>query len=235
MPVNIWGLHHSCIMGGAKMFEPDATAKENRIRNDRWTLMLKQIRENGDISREEVLEYFEKYPLNSDGSVFLAWRDGESIDTVGNNMTNYLKAGNRKNRGLYWRRWIEACILTGRISPLDLINCPVGGIYEFQQYMEKVHGESLIDRDARTVNYDLADDFLEWLKNLQYWDKKHKRVYTPKKNLPTIKSILPQDIVDQITLNTKSDTLKMASLKIKQDSTIFNFSFDDLINIKMDK
>ena len=225
------GLASFLYNGGAKMFEPDDNAKNNRIRNDRWTLMLNQIRDNGDISQQEVLDYFEKYPVVSEGSVMGAWRDGQSLDIVGNNMTNYLKAGNGRNRGLHWRRWIEACILTGRISPLDLINCPVGGIYEFQQYMEKVHGESLIDRDARTVNYDLADDFLEWLQHPQYWDKRHKRLYTPSKNLPTIKSILPDEVAEKLTTKSKATIFAIGDILVNQNIDVpLNYAMNDINN-----
>lgn len=221
------GLASFLYNGGAKMFEPDADKKANRVRNDRWTLMTNIFRENGTITRDQVLEHFEKYPIMSEGSVCAAWRNGDSLDTVGDNMTNYLSGG----RGLHWRRWIEACILTGRVSPLDLLDCPVGGIYEFQQYMKHVKGIGLIDRDARSVNYDAADEFQDWLHNMQYWDSRRKCLYTPPAGLQTIRSILPQEIVamcENTDINQMMDGVKVAAFDAGTGEIMKRMSRDEI-------
>lgn len=210
------GLASFIYNGGPEMFEPEKPenikdkdqAKENRkdnhIRNDRWWELRQMYRTKGTISRDQVKELFEKYPVKSKGSVFQAWLDGNGGREIGNQMINYLRSGRVRAEGLVWRRWLEACLTAGVIDPMDIMNCPIGGVYEFRQYM-KAHGKELIV--GNQMNYVAGAEFKQWVKDPQYWDRRHKKFMRPE-NIQLTKSVMPVKIINKC----KSGVCDIASL-----------------------
>jgi tetratricopeptide (TPR) repeat protein len=73
------------------------------------------------------------------------------------------------------------------------LNTPIGGIYEFRQYL-KSKNMDLISKD-NVINYSMADTLKIWIKGPRYWDKKNKKLYIPK-NVKLTKSVMPKDIVE---------------------------------------
>jgi lysozyme len=192
------GLASFIYNGGPGMFEPNIDTKNgkpgkiDRARNDRWAELRSLYRKQGTISSKQIKELFKKYPVVSQGSVFKAWLDGKSGEEIGQAMTNYLRSGGGRAEGLVWRRWLEACLTSGDINPIDIMNAPIGGIYEFRQYL-KSKNMDMISKD-NIINYPAADTLIVWLKAPQYWDKKNKKLYTPK-NIKLTKSVMPKEIV----------------------------------------
>lgn len=68
---------------------------------------------------------------------------GSDKSEVADKLGGFLAGG----RGLYWRRWLEAGLLTGDVTPQMLLDCPINGVYDFFKCMgqEKVHFLSKIN------------------------------------------------------------------------------------------
>jgi len=198
-PQEFLGLASFIYNGGPGMFEPNVDTKngkpgkKDRARNDRWAELRSLYRNQGTINSEQVKELFEKYPVVSQGSVLKAWLDGKSGEEIGQMLANYLSSGGKRAEGLVWRRWLEACLISGDINPIDIMNTPIGGIYEFRQYL-KSKDMDMISKD-NVLNYSVADTLEVWLKDPRYWDKKNKRLYKPQ-NIQLTKSVMPKEIVE---------------------------------------
>lgn len=192
------GLASFIYNGGPGMFEPNMDTKNgkpgkiDRARNDRWAELRSIYREQGTISRNQIKTLFKKYPVVSKGSVFKAWLDGKDGKEIGQMMANYLLSGGGRAEGLVWRRWLEACLTSGALDPIDIMNTPIGGVYEFRQYL-KANKMDMISKD-NVINYAVADTLKTWLKSPVYWDKQNKRFYKPT-DIKLTKSVMPKEIV----------------------------------------
>ena len=135
----------------------------NRNCNDRFTLLRKLYNENGrGLSDEMVRDLFERYPVNEATSFGNAWLGGADVHDVANKLGGFLAGG----AGMYWRRWLEAGLLTGDITPQMLLDCPVNGMYEFFKCMGRSKDAFFIKgENGFVVNKKTYDLFRFWLKN----------------------------------------------------------------------
>lgn len=109
-----------------------------------------------------VQQLFEQYPIRAGTSFGQEWINGASKDVMANRLGRFLSGG----RGLYWRRWLEAGLLTGDITPQMLLSCPVNGMYEFFRVMDGKKSAFFIgDIENRRVNKDTFLKFKQWLAN----------------------------------------------------------------------
>ena len=100
--------------------------------NERFAQLRNLYKENGrGLTDEMVQDLFAKYPVTDTTSFGAAWLGGKKLQTVADKLGNFLAGG----RGLYWRRWLEAGLLTGDVTPQMLLDCPVNGVYEFFRCM----------------------------------------------------------------------------------------------------
>lgn len=136
-----------------------------------------------------ILQRFAQYPvLKKDETSFgRKWLHGGKPNALGDKLGGFLAGG----RGVQWRRWLEAGLFTGDITPNMLLDCPINGMYEFYRYMNEDKEEFFIGNNAenRRVNSDTYAKFYEWLKNPV--DKNGMSLKQWKK----ISDYLPPDIV----------------------------------------
>lgn len=136
-----------------------------------------------------ILKRFDQYPvLKKDETSFgRKWLHGGKPNELGDKLGGFLAGG----RGVQWRRWLEAGLFTGDITPNMLLDCPINGMYEFYRYMNEDKEEFFIGNNAenRRVNSDTYAKFYEWLKNPV--DKNG----TSLKQWKKISDYLPPDIV----------------------------------------
>lgn len=123
-----------------------------------------------------VQKIFDRYPIQDTTSFGKFWLKGADKDVVANKLGGFLSGG----RGLYWRRWLEAGLLTGDITPGMLLSCPVNGMYEFFCVMGKKKEAFFIgDITNRKVNKETFIKFKQWILNpvnvngesLKHWKK----------------------------------------------------------------
>lgn len=192
------GLASFMYNGGPGMFEPNVDTengkpgKNDRSRNERWAELRSLYRKQGTISRQQIKEVFAKYPVVVKGSVLKAWLNHKSGREIGQMLANYLRSGGERAEGLVWRRWLEAGLTSGDINPLNIMNTPIGGIYEFRQYLKSKNLDMISKNNI--INYSVADTLKIWIKNPQYWDKQNNRLCTPK-DIKLTKSVMPKKIV----------------------------------------
>lgn len=135
----------------------------NREYQERFAELDKLHQEKGDaITAEEVRAVFQKYPVKHMTSVGEVWLKGVDKDVVANSLGEFLKGGD----GLKWRRWLEAQVIKGGIKPENLLQAPVGGLYEFYKKVgDKRENWFLGEKGERVVNDNTLDDFQAWLEN----------------------------------------------------------------------
>ncbi|MCL1891789.1 MAG: hypothetical protein FWF97_00620 [Alphaproteobacteria bacterium] len=169
---------------GTNLIE-DPKNKNHKERNTRLRNLYKEY--GLGVPDSLVLQLFGKYPVVATRSFGEAWMKGASMKELGDCLGGFVKDG----RGLYWRRWLEAGLLTGEITPEMLLECPVKGVYEFwmlksggskKNFIETKNGKPRIVRAT-------YKDFKEWLKNPV--NKSGKSIAGWKR----IKDLLPQDVV----------------------------------------
>ena len=133
----------------------------NRNCNDRFTLLRRLYDENGrGLSDDMVRDLFEKYPVNEPTSFGSVWLNGANTQDVANKLGGFLAGG----AGMYWRRWLEAGLLTGDVTPQMLLDCPVNGMYEFFKCMGQKKDAFFIDGgNGFVVNKDTYAKFKDWL------------------------------------------------------------------------
>lgn len=168
---------------GTNLFENP----NDRNHKERFSRLHNLYKEHGFAMPDSlVLNQFNQYPIRDTRSFGGAWMDGDDIDVVANKLGGFVREG----RGLYWRRWLEAGVLTGQITSEMLLECPANGMSEFFAYMGKKKSAFFTgDAENRQVNYETYVVFREWLKNpenglgesLAHWKK--------------VKDYLPADIV----------------------------------------
>ncbi len=133
-----------------------------------------------------VRNCFAKYPVRDATSFGNAWMNKSDKFEMADRLGGFLAGG----RGIYWRRWMEAGLLTGEITPQMLLNCPVNGMYEFFMVMDgKKSAFFTGDIDNRRVNMQTFEEFRQWLAHpvnakgeyLGHWQK--------------VGDFLPQDVL----------------------------------------
>lgn len=144
--------------------DSDANAK------NRFETIRKLYDKYGDaLSDEQVLECFKKYPIKSPAHVGKHWLNGGDRQDAADGLGWYINV-KRDGDGIRWRRWLEACIMTGDITPQDLLRIPVNGMSEFFDYVGRGRDNWFIVRkygkkETRKVNKATLKKFKKWLEN----------------------------------------------------------------------
>ncbi len=131
---------------------------------ERFAILRDLYKEYGwGLTDEQVKDAFEKYPVSDPTSFGKAWLSGQDGDVLADNIGNFLRGG----RGLVWRRWLEAGLLSGNITPQMMMDCPIGAVYEFFLYKggKKSSFFITLKNGNRKVKTETYDEFKEWLKN----------------------------------------------------------------------
>lgn len=136
---------------------------DDKNHKNRFTTLRQDFQTYGfAIPNELVQQRFAEYPIVNLESFGQAWIAGENIDVVADKLGNFLAGG----KGLIWRRWLEAGLLTGKITPQMLLNCPVNGMFEFYKCMGRKKDAFFIGNPPnRKVNNDTYDKLKVWLQN----------------------------------------------------------------------
>lgn len=109
-----------------------------------------------------VRDAFAKYPVQDMRSFGEKWLSGADKRDMADKLGEFVRDG----LGLYWRRWLEAGLLTGQITPQMLMKCPANGMFEFFKCMGKKKDAFFTGNSgARRVNYDTYEKFRAWLNN----------------------------------------------------------------------
>ena len=187
----------SIVYNSATKFIENEKDKNHR---NRFEVLRKEYKMRGnDINDSIVKDAFDRYPIVDKAAFGRAWMDsGESID-MANAIGLYMKDG----RGMHWRRWLEAGLITGDIDPVDLLECPIGGLYDFYLYMggwqknKTAAKYSLWEQgeNGLTPKKSTYDDFKQWLEN-----PISKHYGTGKESSPVrakVKDFLPPDVLQQ--------------------------------------
>ena len=131
---------------------------------ERFAILRQLYKEYGRaVTDEMVINAFNKYPVNDMTSFGTVWLGGDDKSVVADKLGGFLAGG----RGLYWRRWLEAGLLTGDVTPQMLLDCPINGVYDFFKCMGQEKSAFFIkDKYGNMrVNRDTYDKFRDWLKN----------------------------------------------------------------------
>ena len=136
----------------------------NRNCDERFANLRNLYGEYGrGLTDEMVQTMFTKYPVTAPRSFGAAWLGGQSKQNVANKLGGFLADG----PGMYWRRWLEAGLFTGQITPKMLLNCPANGMYEFFKCMGQKK-EAFFVQDALgniQTNNETYKIFNAWLEN----------------------------------------------------------------------
>lgn len=150
-----------------------------------------------------VVDLFKKYPIVSKANFGKAWIDSHKPQDMANAIGGYMKDG----AGMHWRRWLEAGLITGDINPKDLLDCPIGGMYDFYLFMgggtgQKQKGKFALWKQTEkgvTPIKSTYTTFKQWLKNPRQLDKGTGRLVpiTRKK----VKDFMPEDVLAECMKN----------------------------------
>lgn len=137
--------------------------KNDKNHKERFTLLRQDFKNYGFALPDSIVQArFDSIPIVKPESFGKKWLDGKSKKVLADELGNWLAGG----RGLQWRRWIEAGLLTGDISPEMLLDCPVNGIYSFYEVMGRKKDKFFTGRAPnRQVNRATYADFKSWLEN----------------------------------------------------------------------
>lgn len=134
-----------------------------------------------------VMEVFAQYPVKDMRSFGEKWLGGAPMQTTADMLGNFLADG----RGLYWRRWLEAGMLTGDITPEMMLDCPANGMYEFFKVMKEKKSAFFIGNGKnRRVNKETYAKFKEWLANPV--NARGERL--GEQNFPRVRNLLPDNV-----------------------------------------
>ena len=168
-----FGLSSVVYNSGTKFIEKE----EDRNHQKRFEELRKEYGKYGAaISDSVVKKIFEKYPMVNKASFGKAWIDSHDPQDMAVAIGLYMKDGG----GMHWRRWLEAGLFTGDIDPKDLLECPIGGMYDFYLYMggykEYTPKPRDTEEDIKIKNKELKKTSL-WEKTSKGWEPK-KSTYT---------------------------------------------------------
>ena len=158
--------------GFTNLIEPrTVNGKTNYTLGNRFAILRQSYKDNGaGLTEEEVISAFNKYPATNRYSFGDAWLGGKSKQDIANTLGNFCKEG----RGLWIRRWVEAGLITGDLSPQVLLNCPVDGLSAFLKYKQRNVKNKNTDKSAfwlkdangnMRVNRATYAEFLDWLEH----------------------------------------------------------------------
>lgn len=113
------------------------------------------------LSDSVVLKRFAEYPITHTESFGKLWLAGADKKTIADKFGQFLAGGD----GIRWRRWLEAETFMGHITPDMLLNCPMGGMYEFFAYVGRDRANWFLGDEKRRLNTKTIEKFREWIKD----------------------------------------------------------------------
>ena len=165
------------------------------------------------VTDEQVKELFDRYPVRSMASVGELWLVGASKSDVANRIGDYLNDG----AGIRWRRWLEACILNGDITPQQMLDVPINGMYEFFKIVgrDRKNWFTGAGEKTRKVNKETLKKFQEWIKNPV--DEKGRSIASWQR----VRDVMPSDVIAQcMAQSDKLDTNVKKYKKTKKQKII---------------
>lgn len=220
--------------------------KDDRNNKERSTLLRRAARSH-NLSDSLILYCFDKYPIVKTNSFGENWFNHSDKRTLANSLGGFCREGG----GIYWRRWLEAGLISGDLSPADLLECPYNGMADFFKYMG---GYKKNDSERRTALWQHTkngwetknptyNDFKKWLENPKTKDAKGREGTIKRKKL---KDMLPPEVLnglinsdyinsEEIQYAAKDNDSKITAFnkgikKIKDKQSIHNDSVYDSTN-----
>ena len=171
---------------------------------ERFDALRKEYNKYGAAIPDSVVaDLFKRYPIVNKANFGKAWIDSHKPQDMANAIGGYMKDG----AGMHWRRWLEAGLITGDINPKDLLDCPIGGMYEFYLFMgggteKNQKGKFALwkqNGNEITPIKSTYTTFKQWLENPQQLDKKTGKLVpiTRKK----VKDFMPEDVLAECMKN----------------------------------
>ncbi len=140
------------------------------------------------ITDDLIKQRFAEYPIVAPTSFGKQWLNGASDVAVADKFGSFMAEGG----GIIWRRWLEAGLMSGQITPQMMLDCPVGGMYEFFVYKGRKKSAFWTgEGENKHVNTETFEDFRQWLKNPV--NKKGQSLANWKK----VRDYLPVDVLAQ--------------------------------------
>ncbi len=147
---------------GSTMYNAGSKLMENPNddnHKDRFTKLREDLKKYGnELTAEQVKKRFEEYPIVAARTFGGALFSGKSASGSAKELRNFLRGGD----GMRWRRWLEAGVLTGKVTPQMLLDCPLNGMFEFFNIVGRDKANWFVGDD---INYETYNLFYEWLKN----------------------------------------------------------------------
>lgn len=167
---------------GSKLIED----KDDTNHRNRFELLRQDFKKYGTNMPDSLVhQRFAEYPIRAETSIGRAWLHGKSPSVVADRLGNFLAGG----AGLRWRRWLEAGVLTGDVTPEMLMDCPMGGMPEFYYLVDGKKEKFFTGKgEHRKVNRQLFKEWHKWLKNPV------NRHGNSMANKPKVKDFLPKDV-----------------------------------------
>jgi len=218
----------SIVYNSATKFIED---KDDKNHKNRFELLRNEYKKYGKSINDSIVKAaFEQYPIVSKGAFGHAWIDSGNPMDMANAIGFYMKDGG----GMHWRRWLEAGLITGDITPEDLLECPIGGMYDFYLYMggwqksKKACKYALWENSENglTPKKSTYIDFKLWLNN-----PRTKQKYTGKESVivrKKVKDFLPDKVL-QGCMDGKCE-IGSFSNKIQTKTIAFNKGINRIKN-----
>ena len=188
--------------------------KEDSNCQKRFEKLRALHKEYGDaVKDEQIKELFDKYPVVSPASVGELWLTGAPRADVANRIGDYLNDG----AGIRWRRWLEACMLNGDVSPQQMLDVPINGLYEFFRLVgrDRTNWFTGEGEKTRKVNKKTLQKFQEWINNPV--DKNGHSIAS----WVRVRDVMPSDAVAQcMAQSDKLDTKVKKYKKTRQQKKI---------------
>ncbi len=246
-----FGLSSIVYNSGTKFIEDE----NDKNHKERFELLRQKYAEYGAAIPDSVVaELFEKYPIRNKKSFGEAWIDSNDPQDMAKAIGLYMKDGN----GMHWRRWLEAGLITGDITPEDLLECPIQGMYDFYMYMggyieyKPIKGdtkETIKRKNAELKKPALwektADGwiprkstyqaFKEWLKNPKTKDKGTGKEWVITRQ--RVKDFLPEYVLQEC-MNGKCEIGAVRPKKQTEqhvEKRTYTLFFEDLYKIAVNK
>jgi tetratricopeptide (TPR) repeat protein len=213
---------------GSKLIE-NPTDKNHR---ERFAELRNEYNELGfGVTDSIIQKHFEKYSVVSKRSFGEKLLSGAPMSDVADKLGEFLADG----RGLYWRRWLEAGLLTGDITLEMMLDCPANGMYEFFKVMGKTRDSFFTGQaNSRQVNKDTFVKFKEWLKNPV---DEHGVALSTNLGWKKVRDCMPSEIV-QLCANGKcelgTENASINPVQVRAEKKTYVIGYNDMYAVAID-
>lgn len=215
----------SMIYNGANLMIENSTMG---VKN-RFTEIRNLHKQYGDaLTDEQVKAVFAKYPIKDPARVGKYWLYGGSESDAADGAGWYINTA-KDGDGILWRRWLEACVMNGDITPQELLEVPVNGLSEFFKTVGRNRENWFVVRgtgnnQTRVVNKKTLARFRQWLKNPV---NKYGQSLA---SLEKVRDVLPQDVVaqcmsslDKLDVKTLKYTKTRRQQKVEKETYVLGY------------